>query len=267
MSATLPDPLAGQLDAVARRAAQAGSIAVLTGAGVSAESGIPTFRDAQTGLWAKYDPVMLASLEGFMEAPADVWRWYDERRQSMRQCQPNPGHAALAQWEQRWRELGRGFRVITQNIDNLHTEAGSRDTVELHGNIWYARPLHGALRDVQPLLECPLREVPPYDKQGRLLRPHVVWFGELLDPAVLEEGIRLAEQCDLMLVVGTSSAVYPAAALPYAVLRRHKPVAEINPSPTEFTHEATHSLRGPGGVILPLLWERVQALLQAEAPG
>jgi NAD-dependent deacetylase len=259
--AELPANLLAELELIAKVAVQVNCVAVLSGAGVSAESGIPTFRDAQTGLWAKYDPVMLASLEGFTENPEQVWRWYDERRQAMRQCQPNPGHHALAQWERCWHDLGRTFTVATQNIDGLHAQAGSRDVIELHGNIWYARPLRGRRSEAQPLPTCPLPALPPYDNQGRLLRPHVVWFGEMLDPAVLQAGIDLAERCDLMLVAGTSALVYPAAALPLAALRRRAVVVEINPNATEFSHQATYSLRGPSGVILPALWARVERLL------
>ena len=257
----LPADLAVQLDELAPQAAQAKHIAVLTGAGVSAESGIPTFRESQTGLWEKHDPVMLASPEGFAQDPAQVWRWYDERRQAMSKCKPNPGHIALAQWEQCWRELGRSFRVITQNIDGLHEQSGSREIIELHGNIWYVRPVRGGMHEAKPLLECPLQQIPPRDSQGRMLRPHVVWFGEMLDRAVLEEGIRQAEECELMLVAGTSSIVYPAAALPYAVLQRRAIVVEVNPNATELSSQATYSLRGASGVVLPELWQRVTELV------
>ncbi len=261
MEHVLPQALLQPLAELAPRAAQAQKVAVLSGAGISAESGIPTFREAQTGLWTKYDPVMLASFEGFTEDPAAVWRWYDERRQTMRQCQPNPGHMALAAWEQHWRGQGRSFRVATQNIDGLHTQAGNCDVIELHGNIWYARPVRGPVQHAQALLDCPLSEIPPRDKQGRMLRPHVVWFGEMLDPTVLSAGIELAEQCDLMFVVGTSALVYPAAALPFAALKRHVAVVEVNPHETEFSSHATYTLRAASGIALPALWQRVSAAL------
>ena len=269
----MPDgqPLSPDVHAIIARlapeAAAARIIAVLSGAGISAESGIPTFREAQTGLWTKYDPVMLASPEGFAEDPQHVWQWYDERRQTMRRCHPNPGHTALAAWEQHWREQGRGFRVATQNIDGLHAQAGSQSVIELHGNIWYVRPERGGMRDAQPLLDCPLTVIPPRNNAGRLLRPHVVWFGEALDPAVLGEAIKLAEVCDLMFVVGTSSLVYPAAALPFAALRRRTTVVEINPNETELSQHATYVLRGESGVVLPALWEQVLAILDDGTPG
>jgi NAD-dependent deacetylase len=260
---TIPPELAAALAEIIPLTAQAQRIAVLTGAGVSAESGIPTFRDAQTGLWAKYDPVMLASPEGFAEDPRRVWQWYDERRHKMRQCGPNPGHVALAQWERRWRELGREFHVLTQNIDGLHTLAGSSEVIELHGNIWYARPTQGAYSDARLLNQCPLAELPPRDERGRLLRPHVVWFGETLNPAVLTAAFESTDRCDLMLVVGTSSWVYPAAALPHAVLRRRAAVVEINPNPTELTRYATHALGGPSGQVLPALWRAVEKQVES----
>lgn len=247
---------------LAPQAARAQRIVVLTGAGVSAESGIPTFRDAQTGLWAKYDPVMLASVEGFRHDPATVWKWYDERRQQMRSTQPNAGHVALADWEKHWRALGREFTVVTQNIDDLHGRAGSTGVIELHGNIWLARPLNGAMSDARRLDDCPLAEHPPCDERGRMLRPHVVWFGELLDPQVLEAAFDAAMRCDLMLVVGTSSVVFPAAALPIAARRNHATLVEVNPQPTELTGAVDFALSAPSGAALPLLWEQVLQLLR-----
>lgn len=251
-------PSDGLLAEVAARLAEANSIAVLSGAGVSAESGIPTFRDAQTGLWEKYDPVMLASPEGFAENPARVWRWYDERRQKMTECEPNPGHHVLAEWERSWRGQGRSFQVITQNIDDLHARSGSQDVIELHGNIWYVRGMDDGMHEAFKHTECPLKEHPLKDSSGRLLRPHVVWFGEMLAPAVLNAAIKLAETCDAMIVAGTSSMVYPAAALPFGATRRNALVVEVNPNPTQLTPEASYSLRGGSGVILPRLWELVQ---------
>jgi NAD-dependent deacetylase len=252
--------LSAQLEQVAAIAARAANIAVLTGAGVSAESGIPTFRDAATGLWAKYDPVMLASYEGFKRDPATVWKWYDERRQSMRAAQPNPGHIALAQWEQAWRAAGREFTLITQNIDDLHGRAGSSGIIELHGNIWYVRPVDGAISDTRRLDECPLAQVPPLDAQGRMLRPHVVWFGEMLDPLTLQAAFEAVDGAQLVLVAGTSSVVYPAAALPYAAQRRGARVVEVNPNATDYSRRADFSLRANSGEALPELWRRVQAL-------
>jgi len=257
------DALRALIERLAPVAARAQHIAVLTGAGVSAESGIPTFRDAQTGLWARYDPVMLASYEGFVSDPATVWKWYDERRAQMRQSQPNPGHVALAEWEERWRGMGREFTLITQNIDDLHGRAGSTGIIELHGNIWLARPLDGAMSDARRLDDCPLAEYPPCDAQGRMLRPHVVWFGEMLDPLVIEAAFDAAAQCDLMIVAGTSSVVFPAAALPHAARRNRATLVEVNPSVTDLTAGVDFALSAPSGVALPALWERVQACLES----
>lgn len=250
-----------QIQALAPIAAKAQRIVVSTGAGVSAESGIPTFRDATTGLWAKHDPVMLASIEGFRKDPATVWKWYDERRQNMKACKPNPGHHATAQWEKLWRDAGKGFQLITQNIDGLHNQAGSSGIIELHGNIWFVRPLDGTMADAYQLDTCPFESHPVYDVDGRLLRPHVVWFGEMLDPLTLEAAFDAAEKCDLLIVAGTSAVVYPAAALPQYALRNAATVVEVNPNPTEFSDFASYSLRGPSGLVLPALLEQVKGVL------
>ena len=259
----LDDALRATIDRLAPLAARAQRIAVLTGAGVSAESGIPTFRDAQTGLWARYDPVMLASYEGFLSDPATVWQWYDERRAQMRESQPNPGHHTLAEWERCWRELGREFTLITQNIDDLHGRAGSTGIIELHGNIWLARPVDGPIGAAVRLDDCPLAAYPPYDARGRMLRPHVVWFGEMLDPRVLEAAFDATAQCDLMIVAGTSSVVFPAAALPHAARRNHATVVEVNPSRTDLTAGVHFALSAPSGIALPALWEQVQKSLES----
>jgi len=255
----LPGELEAELQRLCEAISQAQRIVVLTGAGVSAESGIPTFRDAQTGLWEKYDPVMLASIEGFREDPATVWRWYDERRQSMKAVQPNPGHVALAQWEQYWRGLGRSFQLVTQNIDDLHGRAGSSDIIELHGNIWSVRLTDAPLDQAFRLDECPLCEIPPRDGQGRMLRPHVVWFGEQLDPSDIRAAFETAAAADFCIVAGTSSVVYPAAAVPLEAKRSGAKIVEVNPLRTELTSLADYVFNAPSGVALPALWSLVQA--------
>jgi NAD-dependent deacetylase len=259
----LDSALREQVEALAPKLAAARCIVVSTGAGVSAESGVPTFRDAQTGLWAKYDPVMLASIDGFRRDPATVWKWYDERRQTIRHVQPNPGHYALARWENAWRSAGREFQLITQNIDDLHGLAGSREIIELHGNIWWVRPLNGAMSEAFRLDDCPLPEHPPHDAQGQVLRPHVVWFGEQLDRLNVEAAFDYAERCDALLVAGTSAVVFPAAALPGYALRNGAIVVEVNPHATEFSRQASACLRAPSGVALPALVERVLELAKA----
>lgn len=250
-----------ELERIAVLAAGARRIFVSTGAGISAESGIPTFRDAQTGLWARYDPVMLASYEGFIADPQRVWRWYDERRESMARCAPNHGHAALARWQKLWLDSGRSFTLATQNIDGLHARAGSTEVLELHGNIWYARPLNGDYALAQRLPDPPLAALPPLDEAGHVLRPHVVWFGESLDEDTLERAFAAASQADLVLVVGSSSQVYPAAALPHAAQRHGATIVEINPEQTELSALAHCCLRGPSGEILPALFERIEVLI------
>lgn len=248
------------LKAAAEAAAGAHYIAVMTGAGVSAESGIPTFREAQTGLWAKYDPVMLASYEGFMQDPENVWRWYDMRRQKVREARPNPGHNAFASWEQEWRRRGRTFQLVTQNIDDLHGLAGSSDVIELHGNIWMVRSVDTPHSKAFRLDDCPLSEIPPRGKDEELLRPHVVWFGEMLDEKNLIEAFRAAAECDVMIVAGTSSLVYPAAAIPIMAKREGAIVIEVNPEDTSLSAEADYSLRGTSGELLPAMYEHAKSV-------
>lgn len=199
-----------------------------------------------------------------MEDPATVWHWYDERRQSTREAQPNPGHYALAQWEERWRQLGRGFQLVTQNIDGLHGRAGSTEIIELHGNIWFVRHLHGAHDEAFLLEDCPLSAYPPRDEQGRILRPHVVWFGEQLNPRDIEAAFLAAAASDFCIVAGTSSVVYPAAAVPLEAKRSGAKVVEVNPQRTELTSLADYVLAAPSGVALPALWSLVRELHAAE---
>jgi len=233
-------------------------IVMLTGAGVSAESGVPTFRD-KDGLWDKYDVTTLATPQAFEEDPGFVWKWYDWRRQKVKDVKPNPGHHAIADME-KWAEAnGKRFTLVTQNIDNLHSLAGSRNIFELHGNIWKVR-LWGTGPDdisVRELLECPLAECPPKDDAGKLLRPHVVWFGETLSPAVIEGAQHAAMDCDVMFVVGTANVVYPSAVMPYAVLRKGGTVIEINPGVTELSSDATISMREKSGEALPEIYSRI----------
>ena len=225
----------------------AGRVVALTGSGVSAESGIPTFREAQTGLWERYDPQELATPEAFARNPRLVWEWYEWRRHLVAEAEPNPGHLALA-------ELGRripGFTLVTQNVDGLHGRAGSRNVIELHGNILRSKC---SLEDevVQP--EEHDDSVPPRCARcGASLRPDVVWFGELLPFEALEAASEAARECDLLLSIGTSSLVYPAAALPYEALENGAALVEVNPSETPLTPHADYSLRGSVNEVLPNL--------------
>lgn len=257
----LQEDSAEVLQGLLPHAARARRIFIFTGAGVSAESGIPTFREAQTGLWERYDPVMLASLDGFRKDPANVWKWYDERRQTMKRCIPNPGHTAIAEWQRLVSRNGGSLRVATQNIDDLHRIAGTEDLLELHGNIWEVRPLGSSFGDAFRLEDCPLAELPPRLPDGSTLRPNVVWFGEMLDEKVLEEAFRLAMKADLALSIGTSSLVYPAAALPFVAREHGATLVEINPERTELTAAADYVLQEPSAVALPAIVEGIRANL------
>ncbi|MCJ7612729.1 MAG: NAD-dependent deacylase [Candidatus Aminicenantes bacterium] len=239
--------LAEEIKSVAELMDRDTPIAVLTGAGISAESGVPTFR-GQGGLWKQFRAEDLATPEAFQRDPKLVWEWYDWRRGLMSKVEPNPGHATLALWERRFPE----FSLITQNIDGLHARAGSRRVIELHGNIWKTRCVaEGRIIDNS---DVPLKEIPPRCPScGAVLRPHVVWFGESLDEADLGLAFSRSGRCRLMFVLGTSALVHPAASLPLAAARAGAQVVEINPDPTPLTHQADFSLRGKTGEILPLI--------------
>ena len=222
----------------------------LTGSGISAESGVPTFREAQTGLWARYDPQRLATPEAFDRDPHLVWEWYEWRRNLVSEALPNPGHRALAELERRVPE----FSLITQNVDGLHQRAGSRDVVELHGNILRSRcSREGVIAEPEDRDDA----VPPRcPRCGALLRPDVVWFGEMLPAGALEAASEAARGCELFLSVGTSSLVYPAAALPYEALESGATLVEINAGETPLSRQADHVLRGRAGELLPELLRR-----------
>ncbi len=232
------------LQQAAQRLASANRVAVLTGAGVSAESGVPTFR-GPGGLWENHRPEELATPGAFQKDPALVWRWYLWRRGLIAQCQPNPGHLALADLEKRVGE----FSLITQNVDGLHRLAGSSDPLEIHGNLWWVRCTScGALYEERgPDLPAP----PPCKECGAMLRPHVVWFGESLDPELLDQAWRAAATCEVMLVAGTSAVVQPAAGLASVAKQAGAFVIEVNLEPTPNSAEVDVSLMGKAGEILP----------------
>jgi NAD-dependent deacetylase len=233
----------------ARLLSRARRVAVLTGAGISAESGVPTFRGAD-GLWRNFRAADLATPEAFARDPVLVWEWYRWRRGRMASAAPNPAHHALVRMEGRF----EGFTVITQNIDGLHARAGTRSLVELHGNIWRDRcvddPRHTSRHEPD---EPPPAESVPRCRCGAVMRPDVVWFGEVLDPDHLQHAIRAASTADVLLVVGTSSIVYPAAALPSHALNAGAAVIEVNPDETPLSEQMDVVLRGPAGAILPEL--------------
>lgn len=224
-------------------------LAVLTGAGMSAESGVPTFRDAQTGLWARFDPAQLASEAGFRADPSLVWRWYAERRAGVASAEPNAGHLALARAERRFEQC----TVVTQNVDGLHRRAGSQAVVEIHGAIMQTHCLArcGYLEPEPDRL--PPGEPPRCPRCGDWLRPGVVWFGEMLDPARLAAAEACAAACDLMLVVGTSGLVYPAAGLPALARRAGATVVVVNPAASEIDELADLVIRSTAAVALPRL--------------
>lgn len=232
----------------ARLLRKARSVGVLTGAGISAESGIPTFREAMTGIWATFDPEELATMEAFRRQPKMVWDWYAERRASVRQARPNAGHLALVELERRV----ESFTLITQNIDGLHQAAGSQNVVELHGNIGRVK-CAGEDTVVESWDET--GELPPRCPAcGDHLRPDVVWFGELLPEAGLQRAWQVAEECDLFLSIGTSNLVEPAASLPWLAHRSGATVLVINPTTEGQRHGARiHHLRGLAGEVLPAL--------------
>jgi NAD-dependent deacetylase len=232
------------------------SLAVLTGAGVSAESGIPTFRDAQTGLWARYDPMDLATPEAFARDPALVARWYDDRRRRCADCRPNSGHLALARLQDEFEAAGKRFTLITQNVDRLHQQAGSRDPVELHGTLWIWRCTRcGEQREER---EVPFREHPPRCACGGIRRPAVVWFGETLPEAALALAWRAAEDCGVFLSLGTSGVVEPAASLGRVAGSRGAKTIEINLEATPLSSRMDISLRGTTGVLLPMILSQTQ---------
>jgi NAD-dependent deacetylase len=243
LAAAVPAPLIEKLR-------QARSVVALTGAGVSAESGVPTFRDALTGLWANYDPRKLATPSGFARNPKLVWDWYAERRARIGEARPNPGHIALVAIERRVPD----FLLVTQNIDGLHAKAGSHRLVELHGNI--GRVKCSREHVVVRRWDEPLDDLPPRCPScGSFLRPDVVWFEEMLPPDALTAAEDAAGRCELLLVVGTSAEVYPAAALPLHAKRAGATIVEVNPDTTPLTDQADYVLRAPAGVALPALVE------------
>jgi NAD-dependent deacetylase len=241
-----PIPLVNIPENLTQTLRSARCITVLTGAGISAESGIPTFRDSQTGLWAQYDPRQLATPEAFAENPKLVLDWYRWRRVLVQKSTPNRGHIALVELEQRV----PNFILITQNVDGLHRSAGSQNMIELHGNINHLRCSSGqdhSLHDWSDL------DLPTCPTCGSLLRPDIVWFGEALASTDLERAVEATHGCDLFLSIGTSGMVEPAASLPYEAQRSGSVVVEINPTPTPLTVYARYSLPHPAGLALPQL--------------
>ncbi len=242
-------------DAVARLARDARRVTVLTGAGMSAESGVPTFRDAQTGLWARFDPEQLATETAFRRDPALVFGWYAARLAGVRAVAPNAGHLALAEWGRR-----AEVRIATQNVDDLHERAGSDVLAHLHGSLAAfrcldcGRPFGGTI----PAPDAAGRAEPPQCAScGGPIRPGVVWFGEALPERALSDAVAACTDTDLVLVVGTSGLVHPAAGLPAVARRAGVPVVEINPDRTPLSASADHAWRTTAAIGLPALVARL----------
>ena len=242
-------------DTLVRRLRQARRVAVLTGAGISAESGVPTFRDPD-GLWQRFRPEELANVGAFLANPALVQSWYAHRRRVVEDVEPNAGHRALAELE-RW-VTGRGgeFLLATQNVDGLHARAGSERLVELHGSLLRQHCLDCAAEAAGPAADAqgPARCA----ACGGLVRPDVVWFGEVLPEAALARATQAAALADVYLTVGTSAVVYPAAGLPQLARQSGAYVAEVNPEPSEIAWRLDEQVRGAAGAVLPALVERVR---------
>lgn len=216
-------------------------MAVLTGAGVSAESGIPTFR-SNGGFWNQYRLEDLATPQAFARDPKFVWNWYEERRRGIAKARPNAGHEALAEMERRL----ASFTLITQNVDGLHDLAGSRNVIKLHGDIWNVRCLECGKEWAE---RSELNDLPPHCVCGGTLRPGVVWFGEMLPEGAIERASAAVRAADVLIVAGTSAQVYPAAGL----ISMARTVVEINPEETDFSQDVQYSLRGTSAEILPQL--------------
>ena len=230
---------------------KASRVAALTGAGVSQESGLRTFREAQTGLWAQYRPEDLATPEAFARDPKLVWDWYAWRREAVKGARPNAGHTALAALEKRIPD----FTLITQNVDSLHRMAGSVNVLELHGNITRVRCSEcGLLTDIW---SDDSEAVPRCESCNGLLRPDVVWFGESLPARELQQAVNAARECHVFFSIGTSGMVQPAASLARAARSNGAVVIEINADPTPLTSTVDFAFHGKSGEILPALVKAV----------
>lgn len=242
--------------------ANAKRLVVSTGAGISKESGVPTFRDAHDGLWAKYDPMQLATPQAFRRNPKLVWDWYQYRRDLIASAEPNPGHYALVELE----ELTPQMIIVTQNVDGFHQMVGSRDVIGLHGNIQEFKCFDNC-QGIPTLIDIDALEwdkesgppLCPYCQQA-YARPNVVWFGEALPAEALERAFQLSLQADVMLVVGTSGLVQPSASLPAITRRSGGMVLEINPNPSMITSIANQHLMVPSGEALPVVVNLVRQM-------
>lgn len=229
------------------------NIAVLTGAGISAESGIVTFR-GKDGLWDRFDPDEVATPGAWQRDPLKVWNFHHDLLLAISDTEPNAAHIALAEMEDHFEE----FHVITQNIDQFHQDAGSKNVIELHGNAWRLKCIREGTTTTDFTL--PLKELPPRCSCGSFLRPDVVWFNEPLPAAALEAAFELAKRCQVMFVIGTSAYVQPAASLPFVAHDNGAAIFEFNLEPTPHTHLALYSFFGKAGETLPRFWEAIKQL-------
>ena len=223
------------------------SMCILTGAGISAESGVETFRGSN-GLWSKLKPEELASFDAFLRNPELVWEWYSYRKKIIHDVKPNPAHEALA----RLQELVKDFTLVTQNIDNLHSRAGSPAVLELHGNIERSYCI-GCGTSVAHIELTEEKKIPRCPSCNGIIRPDVVWFGEMLPEGIFEQAVDAASRCELFLSIGTSAVVYPAASLPLTARRNGAYVVEINMERTEISGTVNETLLGKAGEIVPQL--------------
>jgi NAD-dependent deacetylase len=249
-----------QLQEAARKLASAKKLVITTGAGVSKESGVPTFRDAMDGLWSKYDPQELATPQAFQRNPKLVWDWYWYRRELVAKTQPNPGHYALAELQ----SLLPDVLLVTQNVDHHHQQAGSTDVVTLHGSLFDYKCSANCQGTPTPIdldtLTWSAEDVPPscpHCGMGKV-RPDVVWFGEGLPEANLRRAMEAARTCDAMIIVGTSNVVYPAAHLPLEAMKNYAYVVEVNPVPTDYSEHVSVYLQGKSGEVLPKLVDAIK---------
>jgi NAD-dependent deacetylase len=230
------------------------SVCVLTGAGVSAESGVPTFR-GNDGLWKKFRPEELANIEAFLSNPEIVWEWYAYRRRVLSEVVPNAAHEGIARIEQHIPE----FLLVTQNVDGLHQVAGSKKMVELHGNI-RRNHCHSCGENAVTLPETNQGDVPRCEACGGLLRPSVVWFGEMLPSEAFQKAERAARDCDLCVLIGTSGVVYPAASIPHTAKTGGAYLLEINPEGTDLSRYADGIIRAPATEGVPILADAIQSI-------
>lgn len=237
---------------------EARSVVVLTGAGISAESGLATFRDPEEGLWAKYDPMELATIDAFNRDPELVTRWYHWRFTRARDVQPNPGHHALSELERRAVGLKRSMAIVTQNIDGLHQRAGSQRVIEIHGTIHRWRCTKTGAE--KPLSDLSFDAFPIPSAHGGLMRPCVVWFGEMLPEQALADTFHALENCDIFLSIGTSATVQPASSFIEVARAAGAKTVEINRDPTPNTPIVDAAVHGPSGSLLPRILGELRQL-------